>query len=126
MGPAAEELKTVTIYWDGTTQDGVDETMQKPRYLFRSTDNECEAVMASLLTIKHFKGQFATVAGINPDYSYGRNNWAAFLALLKRFGIKVEVVAEQWPRVGTLDFSSHVVSLKTSKGGKSVVEGKCV
>src|SRR3546814_5096231 len=57
MGPAAEELKTVTIYWDGTTQDGVDETMQKPRYLFRSTDNECEAVMASLLTIKHFKGQ---------------------------------------------------------------------
>src|SRR3546814_18590197 len=71
--------------------------------------------MASLLTIKHFKGQFATVAGINPDYSYGRNNWAAFLALLKRFGIKVEVVAEQWPRVGTLDFSSHVGALKAAK-----------
>src|SRR3546814_16593272 len=67
---SAEELKTVTIYGDGTRQDGVDETMQKPLYLCRTTDNECEAVMASLLTIKHFKGQFATVAGINPDYSY--------------------------------------------------------
>ncbi|MDB5797020.1 MAG: amino acid/amide transporter substrate-binding protein family [Paucimonas sp.] len=115
MGPTAEELKTVTIYWDGTTQDGVRETIAKPRYLFRSTDNECEAVMASLLAIKHFKGKFATVAGINPDYSYGRNNWAAFLALLKRFGVNVKVVAEQWPKVGTLDLSSHVGALKAAK-----------
>jgi branched-chain amino acid transport system substrate-binding protein len=115
MGPSAEELKTVTIYWDGTTQDGVRETMAKPRYLFRSTDNECEAVMASLLAIKHFKGKFATVAGINPDYSYGRNNWAAFLALLKRFGVQAKVVAEQWPKVGTLDLASHVGALKAAK-----------
>ncbi len=33
-------------------------------------------MMASLLTIKHWKGKFAKVAGINPDYSYGRNNMA--------------------------------------------------
>lgn len=115
MGPSAEELKTVTMYWDGTTQDGVRETMAKPRYLFRSTDNECEAVMASLVAIKHFKGKFATIAGINPDYSYGRNNWAAFLALLKRFGVQAKVVAEQWPKVGTLDLSSHVGALKAAK-----------
>ena len=52
--------------------------MPNPRYVFRSTDNECEAVMSSLLAIKHWKGKFVTVAGINPDYSYGRNNFAAF------------------------------------------------
>lgn len=115
MGRSAEELKTITIYWDGTTQDGVKETMPKPHYLFRSTDNECEAVMGSLLAIKYFKGQFTTIAGINPDYSYGRNNWAAFLALLKRFGVEVEVVAEQWPKVGTMDLTSHVSALKAAK-----------
>ena len=54
-----------------------------PKYLFRSTDNECEAVMSSLLAIKHWKGQFKRIAGINPDYSYGRNNMAAFVALLE-------------------------------------------
>ena len=75
----------------GTTQDGVDEKMPNPRYLFRSTDNECEAIMSSLLTVKHWKGQFVTVAGINPDYSYGRNNFAAFQALLKKFGVEVKV-----------------------------------
>src|SRR5215831_5556868 len=53
LGPVAEEARALTIYWDGTTQDGVDETLPNPKYLFRSTDNECEAVMSSLLTIKH-------------------------------------------------------------------------
>ena len=60
MGAVAEEMKALLIFWDGTTQDGVKETMPNPRYVFRSTDNECEAVMGSLLAIKHWKGKFAT------------------------------------------------------------------
>ena len=115
LGPVAEEARALTIYWDGTTQDGVDEKLPNPRYLFRSTDNECEAVMSSLLAVKHWKGKFKTVAGINPNYSYGRNNFAAFQALLKKFGIEHEVVAEQWPRVGTTDLNSHVAALKAAK-----------
>src|SRR5215475_11118874 len=54
LGPVIEEARAFTIYWDGTTQNGVDETIPDPKYLFRSTDNECEAMMASLLTIKHW------------------------------------------------------------------------
>jgi len=115
LGPVVEEARALTIYWDGTTQDGVNETIPNPRYLFRSTDNECEAVMSSLLTIKYWKGKFATVAGINPDYSYGRNNMAAFIAILKRFNIEHKVVTEQWPKVGTMDLTSHVAALKAAK-----------
>jgi branched-chain amino acid transport system substrate-binding protein len=115
MGAVAEEMKALLVFWDGTTQDGVKETMQKPRYVFRSTDNECEAVMGSLLAVKHWKGKFATYAGINPDYSYGRNNFAAFEALLKKFGVESKKVAEQWPKVGTLDLTSHVAALKSAK-----------
>ena len=58
MGAVAEDMKALLIFWDGTTQDGVKETMPSPRYVFRSTDNECEAVMASLLAIKHWKGKW--------------------------------------------------------------------
>src|SRR4029077_8760533 len=115
LGPVIEEARAFTIYWDGTTQNGVDETIPDPKYLFRSTDNECEAMMASLLTIKHWKGKFAKVAGINPDYSYGRNNMAAFIAVLKRFNIEHEVVPEQWPKVRTMDLTSHVAALKAAK-----------
>jgi len=115
MGAVAEEMKALLVFWDGTTQDGVKETMTNPRYVFRSTDNECEAVMRSLLAIKHWNGKFATIAGINPDYSYGRNNFAAFQALLKKFGVETKLVADQWPKVGTLDLTSHVAALKAAK-----------
>ena len=115
LGPVVEEARALTVYWDGTTQDGVDEKIPNPRYLFRSTDNECEAIMSSLLTIKNWKGKFVTVAGINPDYSYGRNNMAAFIAMLKRFNIEHNVVTEQWPKVGTMDLTSHVAALKAAK-----------
>jgi branched-chain amino acid transport system substrate-binding protein len=72
-------------------------------------------MMASLLTIKHWKGKFTKVAGINPDYSYGRNNMAAFIAVLKRFNVEHEVVTEQGPKVGTMDLTSHVAALKAAK-----------
>ena len=107
--------RALTIFWDGTTQDGVEEKLPNARYLFKSTDNECEAVMSSLLAIKHWKGQFKRIAGINPDYSYGRNNMAAFIALLKRFNIEHEVVTEQWPKVGTMELTSNVAALKAAK-----------
>jgi len=115
LGPVVEEARLLTIYWDGTTQDGVDETLPNPKYLFRSTDNECEAVMSSLLAVRHWKGGFKRIAGINPDYSYGRNNMAAFIALLKRFNIEHEVVTEQWPKVGTMELTSHVAALKAAR-----------
>ena len=115
LGPVVEEARALTIYWDGTTQDGVDEKIPNPHYLFRSTDNECEAVMSSLLAIKYWRGKFVTVAGINPDYSYGRNNMAGFIAILKRFNIEHKVVTEQWPKVGTMDLTSHVAALKSAK-----------
>lgn len=115
VAPVAEEEQALLIMWDGTTQDGVKEAMPKARYVFRSTDNECEAVMSSLLSVKYFGNKIKRVAGINPDYSYGRNNWEAFRQILTRAGVQYEVVAEQWPKVGTMDLTSHIAALKAAK-----------
>ncbi len=115
IGPVAEELKTIWLAWDGTTQKGVEETMPKPKYAFRSVDNEAEAVMASILTARQFKGKFKTVAGINNDYSYGRDNWAAFLAIMKKYGLDVTPVADLWPKLGETNFTSHVAALQQAK-----------
>src|SRR6195952_2750559 len=115
VAPVAEEEQALVVMWDGTTQDGVKEMMPNSKYVFRSTDNECEAVMGSLLAVKHFKGKFKRVAGINPDYSYGRNNWEAFKQILARYGVEVEFVAEQWPKIGTMDLTSHIAALNAAK-----------
>jgi branched-chain amino acid transport system substrate-binding protein len=115
IGPVAEELKTIWLAWDATTQKGVEETMPKPKYSFRSVDNEAEAVMASILTAKHFRGKIKTVAGINNDYSYGRDNWAAFLAIMKKRGLGVTPVLDLWPKLGETNFTSHVAALQQAR-----------
>ncbi|MCL6640715.1 MAG: ABC transporter substrate-binding protein [Candidatus Rokubacteria bacterium] len=115
VGPVAEELKTLWLAWDGTTQKGVEETMPNPKYAFRSVDNEAEAVMASILVARRFRGQIKTVAGINNDYSYGRDNWAAFLAIMKKFTMGVTPVLELWPKLGETNFTSHVAALQQAK-----------
>jgi branched-chain amino acid transport system substrate-binding protein len=115
LGPVAEELKMLWLSWDATTQKGVEETMPKPKYSFRSVDNEAEAVMASILTAKNYKGKIKTVAGINNDYSYGRDNWAAFLAIMKKYAMDVTPVTDLWPKLGTTDFTSHVAALQQAK-----------
>lgn len=115
IGPVAEELKTLWLAWDATTQKGVEETIPKPKYSFRSVDNEAEAVMASLLTAKYFRGKIKTVAGINNDYSYGRDNWAAFLAIMKKLGMGATPVVDLWPKLGETNFTSHVAALQQAK-----------
>jgi branched-chain amino acid transport system substrate-binding protein len=115
VGPVAEELRTLWLAWDATTQKGVEETMPRPRYAFRSVDNEAEAVMASLLCAKYFRGKVRTVAGINNDYSYGRDNWAAFLAIMKKLQMGVTPVAELWPKLGETNFTAHVAALQQAK-----------
>lgn len=115
LGPLAEEMKALWLSWDGTTQKGVEEAMPRVKYAFRSCDNECEAVMASILAAQHFKGKIKTVAGVNPDYSYGRDNWAAFLAIMKKYDMGVTAVSELWPKLGTTDFTSHVATLQQAK-----------
>jgi branched-chain amino acid transport system substrate-binding protein len=115
VAPVAEEMKALCLLWDGTTQKGVEETMPNPRYVFRSTDNECEAVLASLLVAKNWKGKIKTVAGINPDYSYGRDNWQAFLWIMEKYGMNVTPVSDLWPKLGVTDFTAHVAALQQAK-----------
>src|SRR5262245_11083604 len=94
VGPIAEELKVIWTSWDATTQKDVTETLPSPKYAFRSTDNEIEGLMASLLTVKHFKGKIKTVANLGTDYSYGRNMWDTFMAMMKKYDMNVTPVAD--------------------------------
>ena len=115
VGPVAEELKMIWVSWDATTQKDVTETIPNPKYAFRSTDNEVEGLMASLLTVKHFKGKIKTVANLGTDYSYGRNMWDTFMSMMKKYDMNVTPVADLWVKVGTTDLTSFVASLQQAK-----------
>ncbi|MEE9147501.1 MAG: ABC transporter substrate-binding protein [Candidatus Tectomicrobia bacterium] len=112
VGREAEKLQQLWMSWDGTTQRGLVETQKNPTYAFRSVDNEMEAIGGAIVAAQLFKDA-ETIAGINDDYSYGRNTFAAFVAIFKKLGNpKAKVVLELWPKLGTTDYSSHVAALK--------------
>ncbi len=114
LGPVAEELGMLWLSWDATTQKGVEETMPKHKYTFPSTDNEVEAIGGALLTAKYFKG-IKTIAGINNDYSYGRDCWAVYQAVLNRYLPDVKPVLDLWPKLGVTDFTSHIAAIQQAK-----------
>ena len=111
LGPVAEELGQLWLSWDATTQKGVEETMPKTKYSFRSVDNEMEATGGAILTAKYFP-KVRTVAGINNDYSYGRDCWDTYKAVLTHFNPNVKFVLDLWPKLGETEFSSHIAAIK--------------
>jgi len=51
-----------------------------------------------------------TVATIAPDYAYGRDSIAAFKASLKKLRPDIQIVDEQWPKLGEPDFTAFITA----------------
>ncbi|MEM2634812.1 MAG: ABC transporter substrate-binding protein, partial [Nitrososphaerales archaeon] len=114
FGKLAEEMQQLWLSWDGTTQQGLEETIPNKKFSFPSIYNEAEAVAGAVLVAKYFPN-VKTVAGINDDYSYGRNCWEAFMSVLKTLRPEVVPVKELWPKLGESDFTSHIAALDAAK-----------
>ena len=78
-------------------------------YIFRvssNTDVEGQAGASLMARWKDVK----TVATIAPDYAYGRDSAAAFIAALKKVRPDIKVVDQQWPKLGEPDFTAFITA----------------
>ena len=51
-----------------------------------------------------------TVATIAPDYAYGRDSIAAFIASLKKLRPDIQIVDQEWPKLGEADFTPFITA----------------
>ena len=51
-----------------------------------------------------------TVATIAPDYAYGRDSVAAFIAEIKKIRPDIQIVDQQWPKFGEPDFTAFITA----------------
>ena len=55
------------------------------------------------------------VATIAPDYAYGHDAIAAFIAKLKQLRPDIEIVDQQWPKLGEPDFTPFITAQMSKK-----------
>jgi branched-chain amino acid transport system substrate-binding protein len=115
LGPVAEELKVLTIFIDGCTDFLFDKAVPNPHYIFRITNIQSADGATTALAVAQTWPELKRVAHIHPDYSYGRNAFDHFNIIMKKMMPKMETVSENWPKLGTTDFSSHITKAIASK-----------
>lgn len=114
VGPIAEELQQPTIIWDTGTTELFDDAVTDPQYLFRTCASSSTDAVGAALVLQNALTDIETVAGVNQDYAYGRNNWNLFSQAVEAFDIDVEIVESRFPPFGNDDFSSTVSALNDS------------
>jgi branched-chain amino acid transport system substrate-binding protein len=78
-------------------------------YIFRATSNTDVEGLASAQLMAKWQN-VKTVATIGPDYAYGRDVTAAFVADLKKLRPDIKIVDQQWPKLGEADFTSFITA----------------
>ncbi len=77
-------------------------------YIFRTASTtDIEGRTAATLMAKWDVKRVATIA---PDYAYGRDIMEAFTVLLKKLKPGVEIVDQQWPKLGQADFAPFITA----------------
>ncbi|HEU0156843.1 MAG TPA: ABC transporter substrate-binding protein, partial [Stellaceae bacterium] len=78
-------------------------------YIFRVNTNTDVEGLAGAVEMARFKS-VKTVATIAPDYAYGRDVVAAFVASLKKSRPDIKIIDQQWPKLGEADFTPFITA----------------
>jgi branched-chain amino acid transport system substrate-binding protein len=78
-------------------------------YIFRVASNTDVEGMAGASLMARWK-DVKTVATMAPDYAYGRDSIAAFIAQLKKIRPDIQIVDQQWPKLGEPDFTAFITA----------------
>ena len=109
VAPVAEQLEMPTVFWDCGTARVYEENEYD--YVYRTGDYTPSNNVAAALYLLKTNPDIKTVAGINQDYAFGRDNWAAFKEAIETLRPDVKIVAELFPKLGTSDYSTEISRL---------------
>ena len=98
----AKENKIVFVAPSAKTSSLTDPEHIHP-YIFRAASNTTIEGQAGAIIVARWK-DVKTVATIAPDYAYGHDAIAAFVAKLKLLRPDITIVDQQWPKLGEFEF----------------------
>jgi branched-chain amino acid transport system substrate-binding protein len=122
VGPEAEQNRILTIFTDGCTDILFEQAVPNPKYVFRITNiqsSDAFTAAAGGVRILFDTGAVpknAKVAGIHPDYAYGRLIHDFGTTMLKKMVPDVEILPPQFvPLFQVTDFSAQITAIAAQK-----------
>jgi branched-chain amino acid transport system substrate-binding protein len=114
--PLSDELGGLIIAYDCGTNvlmEGDTSPYKMPKYGlgFRSSAHLGIDNIGLALYIKQNFPNVKKIAGINPDYAWGRESWQIFETAMKKFFPGVETTNTLWPKLFSTDYTAHISAL---------------
>lgn len=114
LAPEVESQEVVHVSTDGTVTTLFEETVPDPQYAFRFQNYDVmEAVtMAQEAVSRLGADNIDTIAGVNPNYTFGEDEMSLFTQAIQGL-TGAEVVYSGFPDLGASDMSSHVSAINS-------------
>jgi len=114
--PLSDELGGLIMAYDCGTHvlmEGDQSPYKVPKYTlgFRTKAHLGIDNIGLAFMVKKYLPDIKTIAGINPDYAWGRDSWLIFETAMKKLMPDVKVVGTWWPPLFTTDFTAHISAL---------------
>ncbi|UCF73014.1 MAG: ABC transporter substrate-binding protein [Deltaproteobacteria bacterium] len=118
--PLSDELGGLIMAYDCGTHvlmEGDKSPYKVPKYTlgFRTKAHLGIDNIGLAFMVKKYLPDIKTIAGINPDYAWGRDSWLIFETAMKKLMPHVKVVGTWWPPLFTTDFTAHISALMGAK-----------
>ena len=113
VGPVAEELKAVTVFFDCGTPRIFEEG--KKDYVFRAVNHATADSVGAALYLKSMGLKSANYAGINQNYAWGQDSWNDFDGSMKKIFPGSKVTTSQMPKLFAGQYSAEISSVMSSK-----------
>lgn len=108
VSTVAKENKIVFVAPTSKSTILTDEKHIHP-YIFRVSSNTDVEGLAGATLMERWK-DVKSVATIAPDYAYGRDSIDAFVKALKKLRPDIQIVDQQWPKLGEPDFTAFITA----------------
>ncbi len=111
IAPVAEELGTLTIYFDCGTPQIFEDVDTSPKYLFRTGGTATMDNVAAARYLAESDPKLKSIAGINQNYAWGQDSWRDFSESIKQLKPEVKIVAEQFPKIYAGQYGAEISAL---------------
>lgn len=109
IAPLADELKQLTIFFDCGTPRIFEDASYK--YLFRTGAHATMDNLAAARYLLEKAPDTKSIAGINQNYAWGQDSWNDFKASMQTLKTDVEIVGEQFPKLGAGQYGAEISAL---------------